>query len=97
MTQLSTHFKPSLANLTGEALVSSFRDTVRGFLESSGLTMRHVTARHGELLKSTDETVALGSVKLAYQLHGMNDEQQSQQSGDIVMQINIVTPETKSQ
>ena len=67
-----------------------FRDVVRTLFERAGLTLDKLMIRHGSLIQSDDETVALNAIKLGYQLHGMSDDIQSQQTNIGDIQVNIV-------
>jgi hypothetical protein len=69
---------------------TDFRTRVQRFLSITGLSLPDLATRHGELLNSKDDATSLRAVQLGYQLHGMNDDQQAQNSGDVNIQINIV-------
>jgi hypothetical protein len=81
---------PSLSDIMPRNEVVSFRERVSNYFSRAGLTLDRIASRHGQLLNSDDETVSLNAVKLAYQLHGLNENESQLGSGDVNIQVNIV-------
>ena len=61
-------------------------------MEEYGVSIEHTQKRHGELLRSKNEQVALKAVDISYKVHGEYDTQKSANTFNAPVLIQITPP-----